>query len=346
MLVVIHVMVADVFLRRSANPNELAGMVEAGVGAGKRWVAIDEIQRLPELLNEVHRLIEERGVRFLMTGSSARKLRRGGTNLLAGRAWTAELHPLTSREIPGFDLERYLRFGGLPSVYGAEEPEEELSAYIQTYLTQEIQAEASVRRLPPFSRFLTGAALANGRTLNFAALAGDAEVPASTIREYYGLLEDTLLGFALEPWRRSRTRKAVATAKFYFFDVGVAHALAGTRALDRNSDLYGRSFEHWLGVEMRAFLSYSRLREPLGFWRSVHGYEVDFVVGERVAVEAKASRRVGKEDLRGLRALKEEKVFRRLLLVSQDPIESVRDGIRCVHWKTFLDELWSGRLTG
>ena len=138
----------------------------------------------------------------------------------------------------------------------------------------------------------------------------------------------------------------MATAKFYFFDVGVAHALAGTRVLDRNSDLYGRSFEHWLGVELRAFLSYSRLREPLGFWRSVHGHEVDFVVGERLAVEAKASRRVGKEDLRGLRALKEEKVFRRLLLVSQDPIESVRDGVRCVHWKTFLDDLWSGRLTG
>lgn len=342
--VVVDLLRGDLSLRLSANPSELQGIVEAGLGRDRPWVVIDEIQRLPELLNEVHRLIEERGLRFLLTGSSARKLRRGGTNLLAGRAWIAELHPLTTHEIPEFDLERYLRFGGLPPVYGAEEPEEELGAYIQTYLTEEIRAEALVRRLPPFSRFLTGAALSNGRTLNFAALSADAGVPASTIREYYRLLEDTLLGFSLEPWRRSRTRKAVATAKFYFFDVGVAQALAGTRTLDRNSDLYGRSFEHWIAVELRAFLAYRRLRQPLGFWRSVHGHEVDFVVGERLAVEAKASRRVGKGDLRGLSALQEEGVFPLLLLVSQDPIEAMRDGIRCLHWKTFLDELWSGRL--
>jgi predicted AAA+ superfamily ATPase len=334
----------DVYLRLSADPSELEGLIEAGLARGRRWIVIDEIQRLPELLHEVHRLIEERGLRFLLTGSSARKLRRGGTDLLAGRAWTAELHPLTSRELPHFDLQHYLRFGGLPPVQLAREPEEELAAYVHTYVTEEIRAEGLVRRLPPFSRFLAGAALANGRTLNFAALASDAGVPASTIREYYGVLEDTLLGFSVEPWRRSRTRKAVATAKFYFFDVGVAHALAGTRALDRNSDLYGRSFEHWIAVELRAFLAYRRLREPLGFWRSTHGHEVDFTVGERLAVEAKATRRVGVRDLHGLRALKDEGVFRNLVLVSQDPVESVREAVRCLHWKTFLDELWSGRL--
>jgi predicted AAA+ superfamily ATPase len=344
--VLVDLLRGDVFLRLSANPSELEGLVDAGLRRGRRWVVIDEIQRLPELLNEVHRLIEERALRFLLTGSSARKLRRGGTNLLAGRAWTAELHPLTSREIQDFDLERYLRFGGLPAVQLAREPEEELAAYVHTYLTEEIKAEGLVRKLPPFSRFLAGAALSNGRTLSFAGLAGDAGVPASTIRQYYGVLEDTLLGFFLQPWRRSRTRKAVATAKFYFFDVGVTHALCGTRSLDRNSDLYGRAFEHWVAVELRAFLSYRRLRQPLGFWRSTHGHEVDFVVGERLAVGAKASRRVGAGDLRGLRALQDEGVFRELVLVSQDPVESMRDGIRCLHWKTFLDELWAGRLTG
>jgi predicted AAA+ superfamily ATPase len=341
---VIDLLRGDLFLRLSANPGDLEGIIAERLRPDTRWVVIDEIQRLPDLLNEVHRLIEERGLRFLLTGSSARKLRRGGANLLGGRAWTAALCPLTSREIPRFDLDRCLRYGGLPAVLQSDEPEEELAAYVYTYLAQEIQAESIVRKLAPFSRFLATAALANGQLLNFAALASDTGVPASTIREYYAILNDTLIGFLVDPWTASRKRKAIATAKFYFFDTGVVHALTGTRALDRNSDLYGRSFEHWLGLELRAFLGYRRIRDGLCYWRSTHGHEVDFLVGKRLAVETKATRRVSPRDLRGLHALREEGTFGKLLLVSQDAVESSRDGVRCIHWRTFLDDLWSGRL--
>jgi predicted AAA+ superfamily ATPase len=342
---VIDLLRADVFMRLCANPSEIEGMADANLLGKRRWVVIDEIQRLPELLNEVHRLIEERGLRFLLTGSSARKLRKGAANLLAGRAWSASLHPLTSQEIPDFDLDRYLRYGGLPPVQLSNEPDEELIAYAHTYLYEEIQAESLVRKMPQFSRFLSTAALANGQMLNFAALASDTGIAASTIREYYALLSDTLVGFPLEPWTRSHKRRAIGTAKFFFFDTGVVHALAGTKSLDRNSDLYGRSFEHWIAMELRAYLSYSRSQEPLCFWRSTHGHEVDFVLGSRTAIEAKATRHLSSRDLRGVRALQEEALMKTLLVVSQDPVESHREGIRCVHWKTFLDDLWSGRLT-
>lgn len=204
---VLDLLRGDVFLRLSANPADLEHLIEPRLAGRKRWVVIDEIQRLPDLLNEVHRLIEQRRLRFLLTGSSARKLRRGAVNLLAGRAWTAQLLPLTSQEIPNFGLDRFLRYGGLPPVVQSDEPGEELYAYVHTYLHEEIQAEGLVRRLPQFSRFLTTAALANGQLLNFAALASDTAIPASTIREYYSILQDTLIGFLLEPWTRSNKRR-------------------------------------------------------------------------------------------------------------------------------------------
>jgi len=335
----------DLLLRLAADPTELESWIE-GDPQGRRTVVLDEIQKLPSLLDEVHRLIEGRGMTFLLTGSSARKLRRGAANLLAGRAWRAELFPLTAQEIPDFDLDRFLRFGGLPPVQLSEDPAEELAAYVSTYLYEEIQAEGLVRKLPAFSRFITTAALCNGRMLNFAALASDAAVPASTVREYYSILTDTLVGFLLEPWTKSRKRKAIATAKFYFFDTGVVHALAGTQHLDRNSDLYGRSFEQWIGMELRAFLSYRRLPLRLAYWRSTHGHEVDFVVGDELAVEAKATRRVSRRDLHGLRALGEEGTVRQLLLVSHDPVAATQDGIRRLPWQAFLEALWGGQLLG
>ena len=305
---------------------------------------IDEVQKLPLLLDEVHRLIEARKMRFVLTGSSARKLKRGNANLLAGRAWTARLHPLTRAEIPRFDLPRFLRYGGLPPVVLSEDPKEDLHAYVRTYLHEEIQAEGFVRRLPSFSRFLTMAALTNGQMLNFAKIANDAGLPAATVREYYFLLEDTLVGFLIPAWVKSTKRKAISTAKFYFFDTGVTHALAGTETLDRNSDLYGRSFEQWLGMELRAYLDYHRRHEPISYWRSTADHEVDFIIGDHAAVEAKATRRVGPSDLRGLEALAEEKIVRRLILVSEDPVEMKRGPIRCLPWQRFLDELWADEI--
>jgi uncharacterized protein len=341
---VIDLLRSDVYLRLSAEPALLESFIGSRAGTSTELVVIDEVQKIPALLDEVHRLIEERGMRFVLTGSSARKLKRGHANLLGGRAWTAHLYPLAYPEIPHFDLPRYLRYGGLPPVLLGDEPEEELHAYARTYLHEEIQAEGLVRRLPAFSRFLTTAALTNGQMLNFAKIGNDAGLPAATVREHYFLLEDTLVGFMLPAWVKSKKRKAIATAKFYFFDTGVAHALAGTRMLDRNSDLYGRSFEQWIGMELRAYLGYRRRREELSYWRSVSDHEVDFIVGDHTAVEAKATRRLGNSDLRGLGALAEEKIVDRLFLVSEDPIEAKRGPIRCLPWRKFVEELWSDKL--
>jgi predicted AAA+ superfamily ATPase len=328
------------YLRLSASPADLESMVAA---SNQTLVVIDEVQRVPDLLNEVHRLIETKGLRFLLTGSSARKLRRGQANLLAGRLWEARLFPFIRRELADFDLDRALRFGTLPMVWLSAEPEEELDAYVHTYLTEEIKAEGLVRRLPPFSRFLRAMALSNGAMLNFTQLASDCQVPPSTVTEYVALLEDTLVGYALPAWTESKKRKAIRTAKFYFFDCGVTHFLAGTRALDRNSDLYGKSFEQFIHGEIRAWLSYQRIKAPLAYWRSAHGDEVDFLIGDEVAIEVKASSRVSWRDFKGLDRLAEEGVFKHFLLVSQDPTE-LRDGARhALHWQTFLDGLWARR---
>lgn len=329
------------FLRLSATPHDLEAIIDAG---DSRLIVIDEIQRIPSLLNEVHRLIEKRKVRFLLTGSSARKLRRGQANLLAGRVWEARLFPLTWKEIQAFDLDRYLRYGGLPAVYLSEFPEEELDAYVNTYLKEEIMAEGLVRNLQPFARFLRSIALANGQVINFTKIANDCQVAASTVREHVGLLEDTLVGFLLPAWAESRKRKAIKSGKFYFFDPGVTHTLAGTRTLDRNSDLYGKSFEQFIGMEIRAYLSYSRIKLPFTYWRSTHGYEVDFLVGEKTAVEVKATTRVVPGDFKGLKALAEERVFSKFFLVSQDPVATRQTNIHAIHWEDFLKRLWLGEI--
>lgn len=335
---------SDIYLRLSAAPGEIEGMIDA---SAREFVVIDEIQKVPALLDEAHRLIEERRVRFLLTGSSARKLKRQQANLLAGRAWIASLFPLTWRELgKRFALERYLRYGGLPAVYLSADPGEDLRAYVDTYLKEEIQAESRVRRLPAFHRFLRVAALGSGRMLNFAQIGSDAGVAAATVRDYYSILSDTLTGFILEPWKESKRRKAIQTPRFYFFDTGVTHALAQTEVLDRNSDLYGRSFEQWIAMELRAHLSYGRSSLPLTYWRSVHSQEVDFLIGDRTAVEVKATRRATERDAAGLAALAEEGVFRRFYLVSQDPAHRrQRVGVATVEfapYETFLQRLWDG----
>jgi len=328
------------FLKLSSAPYELESLIAASPAD---YVVIDEIQRIPELLNEIHRLIESRRLTFLLTGSSARKLRRGKANLLAGRVWDARMFPLIYREIPDFDLNRYLRYGGLPAVYISEYPEEELDAYVNTYLKEEILAEGLIRRLPPFSRFLKTIALANGEMINFTKLANDCQVPPSTVTEYVGLLEDTLIGFLLPAWTESKKRKAIKTGKFYFFDPGITHILAGTETLDRNSNLYGKSFEQFICMELRAYLSYTRKRLPLTYWRSKNGHEVDFLLGTKTAIEVKSTKKINSNDFKGLKYLKEEGVFQNLIIVSQDPVSTRTDNILAIPWQKFLADLWKDR---
>ncbi|MBW1851144.1 MAG: ATP-binding protein [Deltaproteobacteria bacterium] len=325
------------FLRLSGAPHELESLIAA---APADIIVIDEIQRIPELLNEIHRLIETQNITFLLTGSSARKLRRGKANLLAGRVWDARMFPLVHRELNDMDLNRYLRYGGLPAVYLSEYPDEELDAYVNTYLKEEILAEGLIRRLPPFSRFLKTIALSNGEMINFTKLANDCQVPPSTVTEYVGLLEDTLIGFLLPAWTESKKRKAIKTGKFYFFDPGITHTLAGTETLDRNSNLYGKSFEQFICMELRAYLSYRRKKLPLTYWRSKNGHEVDFLLGTKTAIEVKASTKISRSDFKGLKYLKEEGVFQNLILVSQDPVSTFTDHILTLPWQNFLSDLW------
>jgi predicted AAA+ superfamily ATPase len=227
-------------------------------------------------------------------------------------------------------------------VWLSDEQDEELSAYVRTYLQEEIQAEGLIRKMPQFARFLRVAALTNAKLLNFNQIASDTGISASTIREYYSILSDTLVGFLVEPWQGSTKRKATQTAKFYFFDTGVTHALAGTKSLERNSNLWGESFEHFIGMELRAYISYQRIKTDLMFWRSVNGQEVDFVIDDAFAVEVKATQKVTTSDLKGLKALREENIHKQLICVSTDKLDRESDGIQILHWKTFLTRLWAG----
>ncbi len=337
---VIDLLDSRLFLKLSSSPHELESIINS---EHNDIIVIDEIQRIPELLNEVHRLIESQKRTFLLTGSSARKLKRGQANLLAGRVWQAKLFPLIYREIDNFELDRYLLYGSLPAVYLSDYPEEELDAYVNTYLREEIMAEGLIRRLPPFSRFLKTIALANGEMLNFTKLANDSQVPPSTVTEYVSLLEDTLVGYLLPAWVESQKRKAIKRAKFYFFDPGVTNVLAGTETIERNSNLYGKNFEQFICMELRAYLSYQRKRHSLTYWRSKNGQEVDFLIGTKTAIEVKSATKVSNRDMKGLRYLAEENVFKNFILVSQDPTCTSNDNYQALHWKKFLADLWNDK---
>ena len=329
------------FARLSREP----GLIREALTPGTEVVVVDEIQRLPALLNEVHLMIEEHGVRFFLTGSSARSLRRKGVNLLGGRAWSRTLHPFVRGELGArFRLSRALEFGLLPGIYFSPAPAEDLAAYAGDYLREEVASEALVRNIGAFSRFLEVAGLAHGEMINFAGLASDSQVPASTVREYYAILKDTLIAHEVPAFAATVKRKAVATAKYYLFDIGLARHLQGRSGLAPRTPEYGSAFESFLFQEIKAFCDYHRLKTPC-YWRSKSNFEVDFVF-ENVAVESKAKAVVGQRDLRGLRALREEGLLRDYLLVCMEREPRIVDGIRILPWELFLDELWDGTLLG
>ncbi len=304
-------------------------------------VVIDEIQKLPSILDEVHRLIENKGIRFLLTGSSARKLKYGGANLLAGRAWSASLFPLTFVEIDDFDLLRYLNYGGLPQVYSSKEPEEELESYVGTYLQEEIKAEAVTRNIQAFSEFLDIMALANGNEINYESLASDCQISPNTLKSYIQILEDTILAFTLSAYTKTKKRKAISRSKFYFFDIGVVNFLSNRSLIKNKSREFGEAFEQFLILEIRAYLSYFRKKKKLYYWRSTSKLEVDLLIDSSFAIEIKSSEQIQEKHLKGLRALKEEGLFQRYIVISNDRNKRItKDGIEIFPWKIFLQELW------
>lgn len=299
----------DTFLRYSKDPAQFRLEAEEQVRAGHRTIFIDEIQKVPALLDEVHGLIERTGARFILTGSSARKIKRTGANLLAGRALMRRLHPLTLREVEDrFELDRTLRFGALPAVITGsdEEARELLAAYAQTYLREEIQAEAVVRNLGGFGRFLDVAAAQCGDILNYTAVGRDASLATRTVQEYYQILEDTLIGFRLDAWRRSPRARLVAHPRFYLFDTGVTNALNQRLTAGLDAATRGRLFEQWAVLECARMVDYLNVEVNLYYWRTNQGAEVDLLMERHgrliLALEIKAKKRVVSADLSGLRS--------------------------------------------
>ena len=310
-------------------------------------MVVDEIQKCPALLDEVQLMIEERGIRFLMTGSSARKLKAAGTNLLGGRARTRSLHPFAYPEVrdAGFTLERAMERGLLPPHYLSASFEEDLAAYVGTYLAEEVAAEGLARNLPAFSRFLHVAAATNARIVNYTNVAGDAQVPRQTVKLWYQILVDTLLGFELPPYTSTVKRKAIETAKFYLFDLGVVRNLRRLPKIVPESADFGEFFEHFIFLELKAWIDYRRPRGSLSYWRSQSGFEVDFVVDGEVAVEVKAATLAQERHAAGLRALKEEGRLRRYILVCREDRPRMLDGnIEAMPWRDFLEALWSDEI--
>lgn len=334
---------ADTFRELSAYPETL----RQSLTDEDRIIIIDEVQKLPGILDEVHTMMERnKSLRFVLTGSSARKLKSGAANLLGGRAWLARLHPLVSEETGHSRFLRRLSHGSLPAVIDSEFPIEDLKAYVGTYLQEEIRAEGLARSIESFSRFLDVAGICNGEQLNYTKVGNDTGIPPRTVRDHFQILEDTLIGHTLPPFRKTGRRKAVATSKFYFFDVGVANLLLKRGRVEPGSESFGRALEHLVFLELKAFLSYRRLDTDLSFWRTQRGYEVDFLLDESVAIEVKGTGRVSDSDLKGIRALKEELPLKRMIVVcSERAARKTADGIELMPAEEFLRMLWAGGLT-
>ena len=336
---------AETYRRYSTNPEYLRGELEQG---GEKFVVIDEIQKVPALLDEVQWLHENRRIQFALCGSSARKLKRGHGNLLGGRGARFELFGLSARELgDGFDLGRMLQNGTLPRIYLSENPRRLLNAYVSEYLKEEVMAEGLVRHLPPFSNFLNAAALSDTEQVNFTNIARELGVSRETVRGYFEILEDTLIGYLLPSYRKRPKRRVVAADKFYFSDVGVANFLAGRGSVLPGSELYGKAFENWIFHELRCYDSYRERFARFAYWRLSSGIEVDFVINDlECAIECKSSASIHDKHLKGLRELTKEhpSINRRILLSQEKESRRTPDGIEILNIGDFLDELWAGKL--
>ena len=291
----------QVYTELLAAPQRLGDRIPLG---HKDWVVVDEVQRVPELLNEVHRLIESRRLRFVLTGSSARKLRGRGVNLLAGRAVTRHMHPLTALELgKDFDLQRALRFGCLPLACTSENPQDYLKSYAATYLREEVQQEGLTRNLGAFGRFLEAASFSQGGVLNMAAVARECAVSAKVVEDYFSILEDLLIAVRLPPFTKRAKRRLIAHPKFYYFDTGVFQAIRPRGPLDAPEQIHGPALETLFLQQVRALNDYKNLGYRLHYWRTAAGDELDFVLyGERGlrVFEVKMAHNVRGEDLRPL----------------------------------------------
>ena len=326
-------------------PWTLAERVRALAPAQRnRPVLIDEVQKVPAVLDEVHRLIEDDGLSFVLCGSSARKLKRGRANLLGGRAWRFALHPLIWPEVPGFDLLRALNHGLIPSHYDSAAPRRTLAGYVDDYLREEVFEEGLTPNAPAFARFFEALAFRHGELVNYSNVARDCGVSSKTVKEYFQILVDTLLGVLVEPFSRRRSRAVITKApKFYLFDVGVAGHLTGRRIERAAGPDFGRALEHFVLMEILAYRSYRERDFPVRFWRTKSGLECDFVLGREggVAIEVKGGASPTSRELRGLRAFMDEHGPRQAIVVcNESASRRTREGIWILPWGRFLERLW------
>ncbi len=308
-------------------------------------VIVDEIQKVPELLDVVHWLMVNNGLQFILSGSSARKLKRSGANTLGGRAIPETLYPLVWPEVTDFQIDRAVQNGMIPRHYMVENATKRLEGYVKVYLEEEIREEGEVRELDAFERFMEVAAISDGEMLNYSNIATDCGVTAKTVKAYFQILYDTLIGYEIPAFRKEIKRRIVQAPKFYYFDVGLANYLMGRHALKRGSDDYGHAFEHLVMQEIIAYKGYKDKRESISYWHTYDKKEVDAVIGDaKIAIEIKSCEEVKTRHKAGLKAFKEEHPDCRLILVSLDPITRKSEDKELIYVTDFLKMLWNGEI--
>lgn len=308
-------------------------------------IILDEVQKVPHILDEVHWLIENRGLSFVLCGSSARKLKRGHANLLGGRAWRYQMHPLTFAETGESNLLRILNQGLIPSHYLASEANyrKSLKAYVSDYLIEEVFQEGLTRNIQAFSRFFDALGHCQGELINYTNIARDCGVDAKTVREYFYILEDTLVGSMLYPYSKRKSREIITQMpKFYLFDVGVGGYLSRRIVLEEKGEQFGRAFEHFIYMELQAYNHYAEKDMDIRYWRTKAGHEVDFVLGDEICIEVKGTDLVKPSDLKGIVAFKDESRPRKAIVVCNEKEPRLSGDISIMPWRIFLEELWSG----
>jgi predicted AAA+ superfamily ATPase len=335
-------LLSDLYKRLLTNPEYLR---ETVLASEKKVVVIDEIQKLPNLLNEVHWLISNHSIRFILSGSSPRKIIRSGENLLGGRALKYELFPFSSSEIPNFDLLRALNHGLLPRHYLSNNPKRNIAAYIGSYLRDEIVAEAKIRNVDVFARFLESAAFSNGEIVNFSNIASDCGVSSPTIKEYFQILEDTLIGRFVPVFQHKPKRRVIKSPKFYFFDVSITNHLLNRPKIDLGTELFGNAFESFILQELMAHRHYSGKEYQISYWRTASQIEVDFILGKHeVAIEVKSSNKISSKHLGGIRAFRTEYNVKRSIIVCTENLPRILDEIEILPWELFLERLWRNEI--
>lgn len=308
-------------------------------------IIIDEIQKVPELLDIVHTLMVEKGLWFILSGSSARKLKKSGANTLGGRAIPETFYPLVWPEVTDYQLDKAIQNGMIPRHYMAADATKRLKAYIEVYMNEEIREEGEVRDLDAFERFLEVAAISDGEILNYSNIATDCGVSIKTVQSYFQILYDTLIGYEIPAYRKSIKRKLIQAPRFYYFDVGIANYLMGRHSLKRGTDDYGHAFEHLVMQEIIAYKGYNDKRDVISYWRTYDKKEVDVVIGDaKVAIEIKSAEIVKNRHKSGLKAFKEEHPDCRLILVSLEPVSRKVEDIELIYVLDFFKQLWDGRI--